>query len=291
MDSDQRRHKIGIVYILAAWAFFTLMTIVARIASQRISLATILFFQNLIGLVTVLPWINKHGWSLLRTQRLGLLSFRSVVSLVAVAFSFLAVQRISLVDTMLLTTTSPLWITFVIWIWRKIPINHILWPGLIAGFLGIVLILRPGKEILQLGAFFGLGAGILQSLNMVSLRVLSYTERNHSVMFYYFLICTVICFPVSIYQWVNPSLEEWIEIFTVGLLFSLGQWTFVRAFHHAKASQLGPFCYAAVVYSVLVDWGLYRQIPDLFAWIGIGLVCAGGIWAIRLASPDSQPQK
>ena len=66
----------------------------------------------------------------------------------------------------------------------------------------------------------------------------------------------------------------------------LGQWTFVRAFHHAKASELGPFCYAAVVYAVLIDWALYKQMPALLVWIGVALVCAGGIWAIRFSSPS-----
>lgn len=233
----------------------------------------------------MLPWLGKHGWTLLRTDRPGLLLFRSLISLLAVYLGYLAVQRTSLVDTMLLNNTSPLWIPFVIWIWLKTPINHSLWPGLISGFIGIVLILQPGKEILQIGVLFALGAGVFQSMNMVSLRVLSYTERNHTVMFYYFLITSIVCLPLSIYEWVQPTWVVWIEILAVGLCFVLGQWAFVRAFHHAKASQLGPFCYSAVVYSILIEWILYNQAPGWVAWIGIALVCAGGIWAIRFSRP------
>lgn len=286
--ASHHNHTAGITYILIAWLLFTLMTIGTRFASKTVPISTIILFQNLIGLITVLPWLKKHGWGLLHTERFGLILFRSLVSLIAIWFSFLAVQRISLVNTMLFNNASPLWIPFVVLLWLKLPIRHIIWPGLIGGFLGIILILKPGAEVIQSGTLFALGAGLLQSVNMVSLRKLSFTERNHTVLFYYFLICSVICLPLSIFEWTTPSPVVWGEILAISVLFALGQWAFVRAFHHAKASQLGPFCYIAVVYSVLIDWMLYGQIPDLLAWIGIGLVCAGGIWAIKTA--ESPPK-
>ena len=287
MHTSHRSHTAGVVYILIAWLFFTLMTIVTRFASKTAPLGTILLFQNLIGLATVLPWLQKHGWELIRTQRFGFILFRSLVSLTAIWLSFLAVQRISLVNTMLFNNASPLWIPFVVLIWLKIPIKHILWPGLIAGFVGILLILKPGKEVIHLGTLFALGAGILQSVNMVSLRQLSFTARNHTVLFYYFLICSLVTFPFSLLEWTALSPVVWGEIFAIGMCLALGQWAFVRAFHHAKAAQLGPFCYSAVVYSALIDWALYGLIPDFWAWIGIVLVCAGGIWAIRMNRADS----
>ena len=281
-----RSHKAGIAYILAAWGLFTLATLIARFATQRISLATVLLVQNAIGLFSLLPWLKSRGFNMLRTESFGLILFRSLVSLVAVGMSFLSVKEISLVNTMLLTTSSPLWIPFIARIWRKTPINHLLWPGILCGFLGILIILRPGKEIYQLGALLALGAGILQGVNMISIRILSHTVRNHTVMFYYFLICTIACLPFSFYNWTQPTRNEWIEMIAIGIFFTLGQWAFVRAFHHAKASKLGFFCYSAVIYSALLDWVLYGQTPDYFAWIGIVLVSLGGVWAIRFINRD-----
>lgn len=274
-------HKIGIMYILIAWLFFTAMTLIVRFIGPKISIVSILLFQNFIGLLTTLPWFLKHGWGLLHTNRLGLLLSRTLFSIFSIGLSFLAVQKTTLVTTILLNSSSPLWIPFVLLIWRKLPLNHFLWPGLIGGFIGIFLILNPGRELFEAGAFLALGAGILQSLNMVSLRVLSYTERNHTVLFYYFLICSLLCLPFAIYEWTTPNFIQWGQIIGVGILFALGQWAFVRAFHFAKASLLGPFSYSAVVFAVLLDWIFFQEIPGLFTWIGIGLVCMGGIWAIR----------
>ena len=287
-SSRHLRHLLtGIGYFLTSWLFIAVMLLIVRAASKEVSTGTILFFQNIIGLATVLPWFGKHGWELVKTKRMGLISFRTMVSLVGILFSFLAVQRTSLVDTMLLNNTSPLWIPFVVLIWRKVPIQHMMWPGLLAGFIGVILVLQPGKDIIQIGALFAIGAGFLQSLNMVSLRLLSYTERNHTVLFYYFLICSLICAPFLFISWPARNLVLWGELVAIGICFAVAQWTFVRSFHFAKASQLGPFSYAAVVYSVFLDWGIYGQIPNLLGWIGIGLVCAGGIWAIRFARQAS----
>jgi drug/metabolite transporter (DMT)-like permease len=278
---DQRHPVRGIIYILIAWLLFTLMTLFARYACDAASLGTVLFYQSVFGLVTVLPWLFKDR-AFLRPNRYWLLIFRSLVSLSAIGLSFLAVQRTSLADTMLLNNASPLWIPFVIWIWLKKPIDHSMWPGIIGGLIGVLLILKPDHGILQVGALLALAAGVLQSLNMVSIRQLSHSEKTHTVMFYYFLICTLVTIPFV--EWTQFSLMAWDAILAVGLTFALGQWAFVRAFHHGQASLLGPFCYSAVVYSVLLDWLLYKEVPDLLAWIGIALISAGGIWAIRFRS-------
>jgi len=281
MSADHRSLAAGIAYTLGAWLLFTSTTLVSRFAMEDVSVVTVLLFQNLICLVTVLPGVHKQGWSSLRTNRFGLLVFCSLISLIGMALCFLAVQKVSLVDTMLLNTTAPLWIPFVLLIWRKIPINHYFWPGLISGFLGILLILQPGRDIFQGGSLLALGAGIALSLNMVSTRLLSKTESTPTLMFYYCLITFLTCLPLSIYEWKQPGLIAAASIFGSGVFFALGQWAFVRAFYYAKASQLGPFSYSSVVYSVLFDWALYNQVPGLLAWIGIVFVCAGGIWAIR----------
>ena len=281
--------KWGIFFILLAWLAFTVMATLARVASVTIPLPTVIFFQNFISLLMVIPWIWKHGISSLRTQRFGLILVRSLGGLISFSLLFLAVQRTSLVDAVLLNNAAPLIVPFIVWIFLKIPINHKLWPGLIAGFLGIIFILDPGKEILNTGALYALGAAVSLSIVMVSIRLLSYTERHHTVLFYYFLIASAACLPLSLLYWKNLNGEQWLELFVIGILSFFGQWAFMRGFHHAKPSQLGPFCYSAVIYSGLIEWVIWDKVPNLFAWIGIALVCFGGIWAIR-ASPPTQPK-
>jgi hypothetical protein len=87
------------------------------------------FFQNFISWLIIIPWIFLHGIHSLKTQRAGLIFVRSIGGLFAFAFLFMAVQRTSLVDAILLNNAAPLIVPFAVWIWLKIPINHKLWPG------------------------------------------------------------------------------------------------------------------------------------------------------------------
>ncbi|HSX26550.1 MAG TPA: EamA family transporter, partial [Chlamydiales bacterium] len=277
--------KLGILFILLAWLFFTLMATLSRFATATLSLSTVIFFQNFIGLLGVIPWIFHHGSSSLKTDRFGLILVRALTGLLSFIFLFMAVERTSLVDAILLNNAAPILIPFVTWIWLKIPINHKLWPGIIAGFLGIILILKPGKEIIDPGALLAFGAAISSSITMVSIRLLTSTERHHTVLFYYFLIASFLCLPISLYTWKNPTGIEWLYLIGIGVLYYCGQWAFIRAFHHAKPSELGPFCYMAVVYSGFIEWILWGNIPDLLVWIGIALVCIGCIWTIRHSKP------
>ncbi|MEK7340257.1 MAG: DMT family transporter [Candidatus Rhabdochlamydia sp.] len=280
--------KYGIGYILVAWFFITAMATLSRFASSHISLPVVIFFQNFISWITVLPWIFKHGWKALHTKHMGLIIVRSLAGLLSFSFLFLAVQRTSLVDAVLLNNAAPLLVPFVAWIWLKLPINHKLWPGIICGFLGILFILKPGKEIINPGALYGLAAAVTLSIVMIALRRLSHTDRNHTVLFYYFLFSSLLCLPLSIYWWTTPNFLEWMQIVCIGILSAAGQWCLVRAFHHAKPSLLGPFCYVAVIYSGFFEWALYGKIPDWMGWVGIFLVCLGGIWTIRFSRLPSK---
>ncbi len=286
----RRNLCVGISYILSGMLFLALLSLISRYTSKNVPLPTILMFQGFIGLIFILPWLYAHGLQSLKTERFGLIFFRSFIGGIGgFTLVFLAVQRTTLVNTLLLANASPLYVPLVFWVWRRSPINHLLWPGVIGGFLGIALILQPTQEIVNTGALFALAAGILGSVNIVANRLLSYTERNHTVLFYYLAITGVACLPVSLYQWVAPTLWDWGGIVAIGILTAGMTWCNFRAFHFAKATVLGPFFYSSVIYSVILDWALYGEVPNLLAWIGIAFVCLGGIWTIFFSRPAASP--
>ncbi len=290
VHSHRRNLGLGISYILFGMLLLSLLSLISRYTSKNVPISTILMFQGFIGLIFILPWLYAHGLESLKTKRFGLIFFRSFVGgIVGFTLVFLAVQKTTLVNTLLLANASPLYVPLVFWVWKKIPINHLLWPGVIGGFLGIAFILQPTREIVNIGALFALAAGVLGSINIVGNRLLSYTERNHTVIFYYFGITGLACLPVSLYQWVSPTLWDWGGILAIGILTAVMMWCNFRAFHFAKATVLGPFFYSSVIYSVILDWALYGEVPNFLAWIGIAFVCAGGIWTIFFSRPAASP--
>lgn len=274
--------KCGVAYMLFASFCFTSITALSQVATKEVSIATVIFFQHFIAWFSILPWFYKHGFSLLRLKNKGLFMIRCI-GVVAFGFVFLAAKSISLVDAILLNNASPFIIPIVSWIWLKVPINHKIWIGITAGFIGVVLILRPSHHIANYGAIFALLSATINAFVMIALRLLSVSERSHTVLFYYFLTASSFVFPLMWFNWTPPSLRTWIILGMIGVFSSLGQWGFIRAFYHAKPTQLSSFVYAGVVYAAIFDWAFYRIIPDFLTFIGMILVCLGGIWSIRFS--------
>jgi len=100
----------GMCYVLISWIFFTSVIALARFAGPRSSVPTILLFQNFISLLFIIPWIIKLGKKSLYLQKIGLMSVRTLMGYISYAFIFLAIQKISLVEVVLLSNSAPLFI-------------------------------------------------------------------------------------------------------------------------------------------------------------------------------------
>lgn len=279
-----RHVKWGIFLILVAWLFLTLSIACSRMVTKTVPVLTVLFFQNIIALISISPWLYAHGMQSLKTKRPGLILFRALIGTTGFALLFLAVKYTSLVDAMVLNNTGPLFLPFVLLIWLKKPINHKLWAGIIIGFIGVICILKPSSEVMNLGAIYGLITGLCLAILMVTARLLSHTEKPHAVNFYYFLIASLCTLPFTIYLWRSLTANEWLILLFLGIFFAFGQMAWLKAFQYAKASVLSPFTYVAIIYSTFLEWILWKNIPDLFAWLGILLIIAGGLWNLKYST-------
>lgn len=275
--------KKGIIYVLLSWIFFTIVIALSREASTENSVPIVLLFQNLIGLIIVLPWMIKKGRKSLYLSKIGVIAIRSLAGFLSYAFMFLAVQRISLVNTVLLSNSAPLFIPLIIWIWRGVKIEKNLWLGIIIGFIGIAFILRPTGEIINIGAFFAIGAALCLSISAIAKRRLVKTESIPTILFYYFLISTFLSIPFSLDRWRQLQEESLAILCLIGILFTCGQVLFLNALKYEKPSYLSTFNYSSVVYGVILQWIFWGNLPDWCAFMGIIVVCTGGILTITHA--------
>ncbi|NGX27014.1 MAG: Riboflavin transporter [Chlamydiae bacterium] len=272
--------KKGIIYVLISWVFFTTMIALSRIAIEKTSVPVVLLFQNFISLLVITPWMIRKGKKSLYLSKIRAIIIRTLAGYLCYAFIFLAVQRISLVNTVLLSNSAPLFIPLIIWIWRGVKINKGLWLGILIGFFGIAFILRPTGQLINMGALFGLGAAICISISAIAKRRLVKTEPVLTILFYYFLIGTLLSIPFSYETWKTLDKETLLLLCSIGLLFVCGQFFFSNAFKYEKPSFLSSFNYSAVIYGALLQWIIWGNFPDWCTIMGIVVVCIGGILTI-----------
>jgi drug/metabolite transporter (DMT)-like permease len=270
------------VFVCAIACFFIAAAgACSKLISKQVSTFTILFFQNLLGLLLCLPQTINKGWSSLKTKRWGLHLSRDLIGLLIFFFLFSSLKRIPLVDGILLNNTAPLWIPLIAWVWLRIRVENHLWWGIIIGFVGIILILKPSAQAFSSGALLGLCSGICAGITILLIGKLSQTEPTHRTIFYYFLVGTIVSTPFAFFQFTIPIKIDLLYLVGVGLFVFLAQTLLTYSFQHAKASLLAPITYVVVIYSGIFDWLIWNHLPDLFTFMGIFLVILGAILAIH----------
>jgi len=285
--SEIHRHNLkkGICYILIAWVFLAAAALFVRLDSPRVPISINLFVMNVIGFLCTLPVIMRYGWRDLKTERKGLIAFRAATGLIGFTFLFLSIQKISLTNALLLNNTAPLILPFIILLWLKVRIEPRLWLGIIIGFIGVCFILKPGAGLLDLGAIYGLTAGFSLAFGMVAVRLLTFTEKHHTVLFYYFFLPALVTAPFAFYAWQPIGFYDFMYLIFIGLGAFFGQLFLIKAFHYAKAAHIGPFNYVGVLYGFILDAVFFQHIPDIYSMIGAVFVIGGGVLTILFSKP------
>jgi drug/metabolite transporter (DMT)-like permease len=282
-----RQLFLGIVLIVAAFFCVAVMSAFGKAASG-VSTATISFFKSFISLVLFLPWTLRHGIADLRTNQLPLHIARALSGLLSQVLYFWAVREMSLIDAVLLVNAAPLFIPIVALAWNRTPITLAVGLSLLVGFMGVVLIIKPGEGLLtNPSAMIALSAAFFSAIALVSVNKLSGQNQPDTILFYYFFIASVATLPFAIAGWSEPTSREWGFLIGVGVFMALAQLLIILAYQHASASQIAPFNYSVVIFSGLIGWVAWHNTLDWISGLGILLVCAGGILSILLA-PDAR---
>ncbi|WP_051284424.1 DMT family transporter [Desulforegula conservatrix] len=272
----------GALNIIAASIMFAFMGALIKKASGSLNSGMVVFFRNSIALVLMLPALLR-GRSVggLKTGELGLHMVRSLSGLAAMYFYFYTLTKLPLAEAVLLSYTSPLFIPFVAYLWLNENVSKRLIAAMLIGFGGVVLIMKPGTGMFQAAAFFGLAAGAVASISMVSIRRMASTEPPFRIVFYYTLIATFAsAFPLP-WTWITPDPELWLVLLGLGVFACLGQLFVTRGYTLAPSAQIGPFTYSTVLFAAILGFIFWNEKLDFFTLGGGVLILIAGILAAR----------
>ncbi|HKQ29844.1 MAG TPA: DMT family transporter, partial [Burkholderiales bacterium] len=245
-------------------------------------------FRSAASLAVLLPWVLYRRANL-RTRRLTGQIMRGLFGLASMYCFFYALGHMPLGEAVLLNYSMPLFIPFVAYFWLREPMSRMLFAVIALGFVGVALILKPGLELFTPAALVGLASGVLAAVSMVGIRDLTSSEPPFRIVFYYSLTCTLGSAIPLLWAWHTPAAHMWIPILVIGVCASIGHMMMTRAYGLAPASQVGPFCYATVIFAGLIGWMFWDEIPDVMSIVGTVMVCAAGILTIRFSSSDAVP--
>src|SRR6185503_15587718 len=276
----------GALLMVASALLFAGMGEAVRMSSAHLSNAMVVFFRNAFGLAALLPWILRLGIRALPTRAWPEHLVRGLAGLASMYCYFYAIARLGLSEAILLNYSLPLFMPLIARAWLGEAVPARLWRALGLGFLGIVLILRPGVGVFHPAALAALAAAVLAALAQVGVRRLTRTEPITRIVFYFALISTVVSGLPVLAVWTTPQRHVWPVLMALGVLATLAQLLLTQAYSCAPAAQVGPFIYSSVVFAGLMDWWLWGRLPDAAFVAGAVLVCAAGILALRSMGPS-----
>ena len=269
----------GILIYVVNTICFSVISLLVKELSIQFSISELLlvrFFCTFLGMALLIQF--KGGFPLLRTRKVLDLAIRTASGMIAIALSFVAFSGALLADATALVFSAPLFTLLL-----SIPvlserINRQKIFAVLTGFLGVVLITRPGFNNVSPALYAALGSAIFFSIVTVWLRRLNQTVHPLAISFYYNLTGTLVFF---LWSWSSGWSEAWSEIhgmlLLLGLIGVVQQVMLSYSFRFAEASLLAPFDYLSLPLALVFGYWFWNEFPDWLSLLGSTIILFSGM--------------
>ncbi|HMB76605.1 MAG TPA: DMT family transporter [Kiloniellaceae bacterium] len=269
----------AILFMIAAGLLNTVMLSAIKQLSEELHAFEIAFFRCLVGFMVLLPMVwQTGGVMVLRTKRIGRHVLRSALNAGGMLLFFWAISLAPLATVSAIGFASPLFAALLAIpiLGEKVGLRR--WSGLIIGFIGTIIILRPGAGIVDLGALLALFSSILWAGAMITIKQLTSTETPLSITTWASLFVGIFCLGPAVYVWQWPTAEQCIWLALIGTLGSAIQFCFAKAFSLADTTVVLPFDFLKLVWASLFGFVLFAEIPDPWVWVGGTIIFASAVY-------------
>lgn len=276
------RIGFGIASSLAAVVCFALADTVAKWLGQDYPAVEIVFFRYLFGLLPVVIFVwRSGGFACLRTRRPLLHLLRAALLFAAITLFFKALQGLPLAEAIAVAFTAPLFITALAGPLLGETVGPRRWGAVIVGFIGALVMVRPGSETFRPEALLVLASAFSFSLLVTLTRRLTRTETNAALLTYSTLFAGILSLPFLPFVWRPPAVEDLGFFVLLGLIGGVAAYLVIQAYRHAPVSVIAPFDYTALIWGALAGWLIWQEQPEPPVWFGAAIVSAAGLYIAR----------
>ena len=260
--------------MLAATAVLTCMHATVRHVSEGMHPFEITFFRNLFGLAAILPLAIRAGFASMKSRQPGLQLLRSGFGLVAMLTWFYGLSVVPIAQATALSFTSVIFgsIGAALVLGERMRLRR--WSAVIAGFIGALVILRPGFAEVDPAALVVVLSSICWAGALLTVKRLSTTDSVVCIVTWNSVLLTVLSLPVAVPVWVTPNGEQLLWLLLIGVLATLGHLAMTGAFKASEATVVFPVDYTRLVWASLIGYLAFSEIPDIWTWVGGTIIFA-----------------
>lgn len=232
----------------------------------------IVFLRQLLGALFMLPWLVRAGVGTLRTVRLPTHGLRACCGYAGLVCGYHALYLIPMSDTVALQFTLPIFtaIFAVLFLGERVGIHR--WAAIFVGFVGVLVIVRPGFSVLNVGMALALASAAFYAATDVSARSLSHNDGTPVIMFYGYILQLPLSTAPAVFYWTTPSIETVPAILGFILSAMVAQWCLTRAFAYAEASLVSPVLFLRLPFVATIGFVVFGQSTSDWTWAGAGII-------------------
>jgi len=258
--------------MLGSTLAFGLMAIAIRYATRYVPTQEVAFFRNAFGLLALLPMLIRPGSAPLKTQQLPRYFLRSAIGLASMLCAFWAIGHLPISQAISLSYSTPLFVTIAAVLWLGETVRMRRWAAVIIGFIGVLIIVRPGSTSFTPGTLVAVGAAVLSSLVAIQIKQLTRIDGADTVVFYTYVFWVPLSLVPALFVWVWPTGLAWVWLVATGVLGTLGQLLWTRALRLGEVSALTPISFMQLPLVSLLGWLLFNETLDRWTVIGAGII-------------------
>lgn len=282
MPSSSRKNAplTGIGLMLAAMAILPFLDVAAKfLGQQNMPVLQSVWARMFIGMFLTLPFVLKgRPMSILVPDIPAWHSARALLIIASTAFFFLALAYLPIADTLAIYFVQPLIVTLLAPLLLKEQVGLRRWIAVVIGFIGTLIIIRPGFQSLNPGVVLALLAGMSSAIYMILTRKISGHADPIVTTFHTNALGAVFTSIAVVFVWVTPTLEQWGLLLVIAVVALIGHYLVIAAYRFAEASLLAPLGYAEMIMAVVCGWWFFGDFPDQWTFIGVGILIACAIY-------------
>lgn len=272
---------VGALLMLCMSTTVALDTVVVRVVVADLHPFEIIFFRTLFSLAFMAPWIWHRGFAQFATKRPVLHLVRAAGKLAALTAFFYAVSLMVLADLTAIMFLMPLFSALGAWLFLGESMRRLRLVATVLGFVGVLIVIRPGGDTMGVGALFAVGAAFgIAAIGLV-VKFLSAEETSRTIVFWNTVLLTPMALLISIPVWIWPSWSLLAWLVLQGFLGFVSQLCFSRALQFGDASTLMPLDFLRLPIIAAISFAAFGEIPGLWTWAGATVILVAVVLLYR----------
>jgi len=282
MPFSKSKEFVGILFAVAAYFSFSILDAFQKTAVINHSIFQLLFIRYIFTLLLSCSEAKrKKNYKFWQSNNVKLQVLRSFFSIIESGCFVLAFRYLSLADVHSVGSLTPVIIVALSALILKENVSPKTWIAIFVGFLGVLIILRPGLSIFDIKSLLPLMAAFFLGLYQVVTRKVSENDSTETSLFYTSLIGFIVMSILAFVYWQPLTLNSYFLFTGIGIFFSMGIYFQIIALSKARASIIQPFHYTLIFWAIILGYLVYDDLPNIPTIVGAIIIAASGIYVLR----------